>query len=232
MTASPSIWAVDATHANVGRLPATIPCVIGYASGTPDIKWTAGDWARFTGSKKVSNFQGYGAAPALGSMQELDVEARALTPAGAANIVAQRVLAGYQWTTIYGSDSAIKEVSTAVQALGSKIWVGHVMCRLADWDLNEEQAAAMLGKLVHGMTCAAVQWASPTSNPHTVVPGTSLTLADAQCDLSVALATWPDFVAQYHPPAPPPPAVQTGLLVLPTLGSKVVHSTNGGKSWS
>lgn len=232
MTASATTWAVDATHTNAGKLPTGIPVVIGYSSGTPDIKWTAGDFARFTG-KKIANFQGYGAAPALGLMQELDVEAGALTPTGAANLVAQRVVAGYQWTTIYGSDSTLAAVSAAVRALGTKIWVGHVLCRLSDWDLNEEQAAALVGTQIHGMTCAGVQWASDTSNPHTVIPGTTLTLSEAPCDLSVVLTNWADLVAQYQPPAPQAPPVQTAVLVtLPGGGYKVVHSTNGGGSWS
>ena len=40
------------------------------------------------------------------------------------------------------------------------------------------------------MTCRAVHWASPTSNPGTIVPGGTLTLAQAQVDLSVAEDAW------------------------------------------
>lgn len=236
MTAPQLQWAVDATHINVGKVPASAPIVIGYASGTSDIQWTPEDWARFTG-RKISNFQGYGAAPALGAMQELDVEARALSPSGAANLVAHRVMAGYQWTGIYGSDSMLEQTAHAVQMLGNSIWVGHVLCRLADWSLNESEAAAKVGTQIHGMTCAGVQWASDTSNPHTTLPGTSLVLDEVHCDLSILMASYPDLLAQFHPAPPPPgqapPPVLTGTLVmLPSGSAKFVHSKDNGANWA
>jgi hypothetical protein len=36
----------------------------------------------------------------------------------------------------------------------------------------------------------AVQWAAPQSNPDTLIPGSSLTLADGNCDLSVTAPGW------------------------------------------
>ena len=38
---------IDAIHANVGNIPVRTPKVGGYVTGTPDIKWTPSDWARF-----------------------------------------------------------------------------------------------------------------------------------------------------------------------------------------
>jgi len=38
---------IDAISANVGNVPASTPKVGGYVTGTPDIKWTSRDWARF-----------------------------------------------------------------------------------------------------------------------------------------------------------------------------------------
>ena len=42
----------------------------------------------------------------------------------------------------------------------------------------------------------AVQWASPTSNPNTIVPGGTQTLADANIDISVTIPSW----FAYKPP--------------------------------
>ena len=54
--------------------------------------------------------------------------------------------------------------------------------RIADWNLDQHLADLELHADVY-----AGQWASPTHNPATLVPGTHLTLADAKADLSVVL---------------------------------------------
>ena len=79
-------------------------------------------------------------------------------------------------------------------------YYGHVDCWLSNWNLNEAEAAALIGTEIHGMTCRAVQWANPTYNAATLVPGSLLTLADAQVDLSVMDASW---LAAPKPPAAP-----------------------------
>ena len=54
----------------------------------------------------------------------------------------------------------------------------------------------------------AVQWASPSSNPGTLVPGTGLTLTQANCDLSVADKSWPSVPPPpLHTSAPAPPGL-------------------------
>ena len=42
----------------------------------------------------------------------------------------------------------------------------------------------------YGHKIVAVQWASPSSNPDTPLPRSSLTLEQANCDLSVTLDYW------------------------------------------
>lgn len=228
----PTTWAVDATHTNVPNIPAETPVVFGYAAGTPDIQWTSADWGRFR-QPKISVYEGQQPIPNLSLIQEVAVESKALTPAQAANFIAQRVVHGYEWTGVYGSDVNLAATAEATRALGNQIWIGHVVCRLADWNLNEEQAAALIGTQIHGMTCMAVQWASPTSNPHTLVPGSdTVTLAQAQIDLNVVDPRYPQYLATTHvlprPPAPPLAA----LLVQPNLNVRAVHSSDSGKTWS
>ena len=67
---------------------------------------------------------------------------------------------------------------------------GHVDCWLANWNLDKKDAEGLLGKLVEGMTCRAVQWASPSSNPTTIAPDSTQTLRDLNVDLSVTLPEW------------------------------------------
>jgi hypothetical protein len=65
------------------------------------------------------------------------------------------------------------------------------------------------------MTCVGVQWASPSSNPNTVLPGPSgKTLREANVDLSVVDAGWvPSGMGKAPAPAPKPVAkVMTRLL--------------------
>jgi hypothetical protein len=54
----------DATHANVPALThAAVQLVAGYVTGSPDVQWTAGDWALFPGVPHVTIDQGYTGSP-------------------------------------------------------------------------------------------------------------------------------------------------------------------------
>jgi len=190
---------IDATHANLARPTASLAAVLGnvagYDSGTGDSECTPADWARFPRAGHVVLEQGYTWTPAqILAASGFDVEDKAVTPLMAAAGVRTRIAAGITWTTIYGSDSKLAATEAALQALGPSWYYGHVDCWLADWNLTEAQAAALLGTLIHGMTCRAVQWASPSSNAATVIPGTTITLAQAQVDLSATEAAWHAYV--------------------------------------
>ena len=216
-----AVTMIDATHSHVASVPANVPKVAGYVTGTPDIAWTAQDWSRFPHSGRVRIDQ----SPSLqhlyaGTADAGDVESLAGTPATFAAAARQRVSHGLL-TTAYGSADFLAQVAAALASEG--VSLAHVTAWLANWNLNESQAAAMVGQLVSGMRCVAVQWASPSSNPRTLVPGTSATLATAQVDLSVADGTW--FPS---PPAPVP--VQDGVVVTSALHVLPVTSVDG-KLW-
>lgn len=171
----------------------TFKFVGGYVSGKAGtgIQWTPEQWQAIKPAMGVRIWQGYGAAPEPWGYDEIDVERGALTPAGAAACVRQRVDAGITWTYLYGSLDQLVATGKAIRALGEKYWVGHVQCRLADWSLDRVEAEARVGTYVAGMTCYAVQWASPESNPNTIMPGPSgLTLKQANTDLSVIDVRW------------------------------------------
>lgn len=180
---------VDTTGTNADKIPANVPYIGGYVSGLDGVEWSASQWAKFTG-RKVRNYQGIGPVPALNSFDEVDVESRAVTPQGAAQIVKLRVDNGIQWTTIYASRDPFAQTVAAIRALGDHYWIGHVNVRLADWSLNLQEATALVGTLIDGASCVGVQWASDSSNPHTLIPGTSLSLSQVGADLSVVDATW------------------------------------------
>ena len=226
---------VDMTHDAVPNVPNLYPYVFGYCSGIDGVPWVSTDWAKYAGRRLCRTYQGAGTFPGIGGFDEIDVEFGAVTPQQAADLIEQRVKGGHKWTTVYGSDSALESVSVLTREKGADIWDGHVNCRLADWNLNAIEAAAKVGTLIHGMSCIAVQWASPSSNPHTLLPGTSLTLAAANVDLNAVDSHWVpsgEFTGSV-PPAPIPPnqAINGVLVVLPGGVVKHVTSTDSGTTW-
>jgi hypothetical protein len=183
---------IDAIRVNAHNIPAGTPKVAGYVTGTGVVPWTATQWDLFPRAGKVRIDQSPGLAVfAAGHADVADVESLAGTVGSFVKAVRARIDAGVRWSTIYGTESTLAAATTALPAAGPHGWYyGHVDCWLANWDLNEAEAAALIGQLVHGLTCRAVQWASPTSNPGTIVPGGRLNLTQAQVDLSVAEDTW------------------------------------------
>lgn len=251
----------DFTHSAVKNVPPNGPFthVAGYVSGTSDIKWTPSDWARFPRQIHIRIHQGYGTKePNMADYDVLDIERGAWTPAEAANEVKRRVEAGYVWTTLYGGDAALNETATLIRAMGEHIWNGHVDCVLANWNDSVEEASKVVGTEVHGMTCRGVQFASPSSNPHTILPGTAMTLAQANVDLNVIQPGWnPPTVPRKPvttpepvptpvppvkvPPTPEPvptPAPVAGVVVYsvlvdgaPRFSTQTVESTDKGLTW-
>lgn len=226
---------VDMTHGAVKNVPDLFPYVFGYCSGLDFVPWTQDDWAKYATRRVCHTYQGAGDFPGIDHFDEIDVETGAVTPSQAADLVRQRVLAGHQWTTIYGSDGVLQEVSSLIQNMGPDIWNGHVNCRLADWNLNAIDAAKVVGTFVHGMSCVAVQWASPKSNPHTQLPGTNLTLSQANVDLNVVDSQWVPSggFTPINPPQPPTPTQQVNAIAVILPGGVVKHitSTDNGNTW-
>lgn len=231
----PTTFMVDTTGAYADRLPLHLPMYGAYISGLDSVPWTQEQISRLAPSKVLRYYQGVGPVPALHAFDALDVEDRAVTPLQAALIVRARVSGGIPWTTIYGTDGTLAQVATDVLNQGHQYWNGHVNCVLADWSLNEEQATALIGTLRHGMSVVGVQWASPSTNPDTVIPGTPLRLAEYNVDLSVVDANWVPsggFTQSAAPTPVPPPATIDGVVVKLPSGSTVpVASTDGGVTW-
>ncbi len=183
---------IDAVRVNAHNIPRRMPKVAGYVTGTGSVPWTATQWGYFPRAGHVRIDQSPTLAKfSAGHADVADVEFLAGTIASFIHAVRARIAAGVQWSTIYGTDATLAAAAAELQAAGPHGWYyGHVDCWLADWNLDKAQAAALTGRKVHGLHCRAVQWASPTSNPGTIVPDGTLTLAQAQVDLSVAEDAW------------------------------------------
>ena len=198
----------DFTHDAVNNVNPNGPFthIAGYVSGTSNIMWTAADWARFPNKIKLRIEQGYGGVPAdVESYDILDIERGAWTPQSAADEVERRVNAGIEWTTLYAGDADLATTASLIKAKGDRIWIGHVDCILANWNDNQSEAGNTVGTFVHGMTCRGVQYASPTSNPDTILPGSAMTLAQANVDLNAIQLGWQPSSKPVAPPTPVPP---------------------------
>ena len=132
----------DAIHDNVPALAkARIGMVAGYVTGSPDIVWTAADWAAFPGIPHVTIDQGFTGSPVATAVVR-DVEAGAWTVAAAVDKTG--------WTasrpTIYCSASVLPGLATAG-------WQGDVW--IADYVSSPPAAPPAMPA---GMTCVAWQW--------------------------------------------------------------------------
>lgn len=211
-------YMIDTIGANLPGLLAALggrwPDVLaGYVTGTPDIDWPGDQWGKLHG--KVGLFR-YDQSAALGTFASgaadgADIERGAGTTGAFIDAARKREARGW-WSWAYISQSGLPELQGEVTAAG----LHRVQYGIANWNDSLAQAQAQLGGNV-----AYVQWASPSSNPNTIVPLTGTkTLAELNVDLNATLPGW--FAV-----AKPPPPTMRALLVTPALVSHPVTSADG-----
>lgn len=151
-------WGWDATHSNLGGVPAGQGA--GYTTGTPDIKWTAEDWAAHPGAVRIDQ----DAASSDPSADALDVESGAATPESvpgwtdrAYDDYESGARPGQRVPAVYCSLSVVQSVADALVANPSrfppKLWVAH-------WGITMDEAAALIGTQISGLTVIGVQFAN------------------------------------------------------------------------
>lgn len=242
----------DTIGADAKNIPATFPKVAGYDTGSGSIPWTLADWGLFPKSGHVHIDQSPGLASyGIGHSAVADIESGAGT---IANLMVQtklRYAAGARGNVYcsLGDPFNHPASSVLVQVLLGMVNAGLDVSKtdfwLADWNLNETQASALIGHYTvplagHGnvsVNVVAVQWASPSSNPNTILPGTNQTLSQANVDLSETAPGWFPYVAPPIPPgspkAPAPPgqwedaAVLTGVGLDGKLYQTIYHPATG-----
>lgn len=165
-----------------GNYPAVMA---GYVTGSRGVDWPAGFWTEL--APHAGLFR-YDQSPGLslfasGAADAADCEAGAATVAHAVEAASVREHQHGWWSWLYFSASQLPQARQLVAHAGLK----KARYIVADWDLSQDQAEAFLHANgdVNG-----VQWASPTSNPHTIVPGTSATLSELNCDLNAVPDGW------------------------------------------
>lgn len=133
--------AYDCTRANIGSAPAGL--LAGYTTGSPDIRWTAADWAAHPGAVRIDQ----DAAASDGTADVLDVEAYAATVADVPGW-AKRALAAYRAGArpgqrrplIYMSQVNVTPVANVLTSAG--MTDGSVGLFIANWNLTQGGAVA------------------------------------------------------------------------------------------
>jgi hypothetical protein len=202
----------------LSALGSNYPDVIAtYVTGTDGIEAThaqIGDLRSFTGvflydqTRQLADFT-------AGLTDGADVETGAGTLDAAVEGCKVRQGRGW-WSWVYLNASILDAGREAVKAAGlTKMQWG-----VANWNLTQQEAKDFLDQ---NRDVAYVQWASPSSNPNTICPGTSRTLKELNCDLNVTIGGWFAKASSVAPPV----KSQTGLVVMPDLSTKKVSSSDG-----
>jgi hypothetical protein len=189
---------VDVTGVNSVKIPAlkAMEFILLYATGTDGIEATAAEIARFRSvgvsvglidqTPSLSVF-----ASGIAHVAVADVESGAGTPSTVSAAVLERQ-ARKELSTVYCSQNDLSTVKNALVA--AKVDMVGVVFGVANYNLSRAEAEAALAS---NSDWAYVQYGDPTTNPNTMVPGSTVTLTEAQADIDVANSSW---VAQFLPP--------------------------------
>jgi hypothetical protein len=190
-TAIPLATMYDTIGADARNIPAGALKAAGYVTGPSDILWATAAWDRLTVAGRVRVDQsGPGNLYGAGLADVYDVEKYAGTVARFAQAAAVRHDRG-EPNCVYGSRDTLEQIAPALADVAGKPagWWHGTACWLADPSLSMAEASSLVGtEMFGGLLVEAVQWATPTSNPDTVV-GTG-TLKSLNLDLSVARSGW------------------------------------------
>lgn len=168
-------WGADCIGQNAHLIPAGTPALWPYVTGTPDVVWPWPQVRRINPRYLVRVNQEFGSiGPDEGD--EFDVEFLAWTPGQCVDITRQR--RERQWASKFYVEW--KDYGAIKGELADASITRSVYYRIADWNLSQAEAAAAVQEDVY-----SIQWASPTSNPDTLFPGTNVTLAEMGADLDV-----------------------------------------------
>jgi hypothetical protein len=181
---------VDVTGENASNIPAVaaLGIIALYATGSDGIEATAAEIARFKNAgvgvvlidqtPSLSVF-------AAGLADIADVEQGAGTAETALAAILDRQAHGWQ-STIYLSYNSLDSL---IAALTSEVDQGLVVYGVANYAWSQAQSEDQLAANASWAYC---QYGDPESNPNTLVPGTTMTLSEAQCDIDIAKSSWAD----------------------------------------
>lgn len=138
-----TVLGFDATHANIGAVPHP-GAAAGYVTGSPDVCWTAEDWAAHPGAVRIDQSPQAGPWDATADVQDYEggaVRLDELAPRVKVMTAAYHAGArpGQRMPAVYASRNNITAVANALVAGGV---TGGVGLAVADWSVTEAEATA------------------------------------------------------------------------------------------
>lgn len=179
-----AVWGADTIDAQAEFLSSATPVIWYYVTGTterPEIEWEADDVARYPHSQLYRTDQGFGDQGDRARWfrcDEFDLETGAWTVQALIPAIRARNEIGWS-TRVYASTGPWLALLAGLAQAG--VSARSVYWREANWNLDEAGARQLLSA-----TRYAIQWASPSSRPLQLIPGTGVNLATAGADLNVA----------------------------------------------
>lgn len=228
---------VDAMGVDSGNIPAGVKRVAIYLTGSGGIAWTSADVERLkrndSAVQTIIRIDQSNSVLNIPNYLVKDIEPGASSIGVAVEEAKKRAAVGLHGA-LYSDRHDFPVVRAAVEAAGIQPFIGYW---IADPSLDREQAIQLL---LSDDSIKAVQWAWPTTNPHTLIPGSKRTLAEANVDLSVTRADWPaplPKAAKKKLPKPKPPKIHpkvsaaalsgaASVALLAFLNAHGVHATH------
>lgn len=174
---------LDTIHGTIDGIPLSAPRVAGYVTGSASVRWTGDDWARFphAGHVRIDQAAGLG-VPLESDCADVEDDCKSVDAA----LAWLRARSSHHWWSLVyvGSPALLTSMRSAVETAH----LAKVQYWLCDDSLDQAEAEKLIDQVDGGVV--AVQWASPKSNPDTIVPGSNRTLKEANVDLSVTADEW------------------------------------------
>jgi hypothetical protein len=176
---------LDTIGPDASNIPGSCRKMLAYITG-PGIAWTSAQIraAKERGADLIAVDQSDNTYPyAQYRTLVKDVEPGASTNEAAVIQAGRRAKLRLR-TTLYTFAANEAALRHDVESAGLQSWTDWL---IADWNLSREQA---IRRLEVDRTLIGIQWASPTSNPDTICPGSRRTLRELNVDLSVTRGLW------------------------------------------
>lgn len=203
---------IDAMGDYAHNIPTMTPTVLGYDTGSGGVQWNALQYEGFPHSGIGHINQDNDTNPRVGSI--FDMESGAGTTGGFVEWSRGKRALGLI-PIGYGSRSTLTAAAEAMLSAGINDWW--------EWEANpmgDERAAA---QLLTGRV-KAVQFAWPQYQPHMIVPGSHLTLSQANVDISICAD---DFFPPPHSHIGPSGTPAAHVTVNLDNGRWTAHGTPG-----
>lgn len=199
----PTTVGMDTIRTGAVNIPVNAACVIGYDTGSGTVPWTQTEWNRFTNAIKLHITQIDGVNDVQSDI--VDIEPQAATIDQAVTWCKERI-AAKKIPTCYVDGSEVTPLVNALIAAGinSGVYLGvaHPGISLAD-------AQAILDNPGGPFPIAYIQYAWPDLKlgGNLKVPGSNLTLNQANVDLNLIRNDWLELVRPASKPPVPVPIV-------------------------